>query len=147
MRKLRARTATRFNFGVRLPTSWKLDDLCAEYSNQYPGLSEVFSYWKSKFFRYKYHLKNEELSEMIYSIYDEAALNQRWFNDLANNADIDGLLRVLYEIGFIGDFVLGGDGGSRTFYSYADHNEPRFEEVQVHPCFRKAVNTVDRIRS
>lgn len=126
-------------------SSWKLDDLCTEYSNQYPGLIHVFSYWKTKFFRYKYHLTRSELDEMALSIMADVALNESWFNDIAENVDVERLLRVLYEIGFIGDFVLGGQGGSKTFYSYADRHEPRFEEVQVHPCFRKAVNTVERI--
>jgi hypothetical protein len=128
-------------------SSWKLDDLCTEYSNQYPSLVNVFSYWKTKFFRHKYHLKKADIDEMIFQLFDEVTINQKWFNDLANNADFDGLLSIFYEIGFIGDFVLGGEGGSKTFYSYSDRHEPRFEEVQIHPCFRKAVNTVDRIRT
>lgn len=128
-------------------SSWKLDDLCTEYSNQYPGLSDIFSYWKTRFFRYKYHLKNEDISEMIFQLFDEVAINHQWFNILASEANFDGFLSVLYEIGFIGDFVQGGEGGSKTFYSFSERHEPRFEEVQIHPCFRKAVNTVDRIRS
>jgi len=128
-------------------SSWKLDDLCTEYSNQYPGLSDIFSFWKTSFFRYKYHLKQDDIHEMIYKLFTEAVINKEWFNSLASEANLDGLLSVLYEIGFIGDFVLGGEGGSKTFYSYIDRHEPRFEEVQIHPCFRKAVNTVDRIRS
>jgi Cdc6-like AAA superfamily ATPase len=128
-------------------SSWKLDDLCTEYSNQYPGLVNIFSYWKTKFFRYKYHLKNEDIHEMIFKLFDEITVNHEWFNTLVDNADFDGLLSVFYEIGFIGDFVLGGEGGSKTCYAYSDRHEPRFEEVQIHPCFRKAVNTVDRIRN
>jgi hypothetical protein len=126
---------------------WKLDDLCTEYTNQYPGLSEVFSYWKTKFFRYKYHLEKKDFNEMIFQLFTELTINQQWFNKLARDADFDGFAAVLYEIGFIGDFALGGQGGSKTFYSYEDRHEPRFEEVQIHPCFRKAVGTVDRIRN
>lgn len=127
-------------------SSWKLDDLCAEYSNQYPGLSNVFAFWKTKFFRYKYHLRKEDIHEMIYLLFTEATINQEWFNELSRNADLDGFLNILYEVGFIGDFVLGGEGGSKIFYSYCDRHTPRFEEIQIHPCFRKAVNTVERIR-
>ena len=127
-------------------SSWKLDDLCAEYSNQYPGLSDIFSFWKTKFFRYKYHLPKNEIHEMIFQLFDEVEINQDWFNSLVAHANLDGFLQILYEIGFVGDFVLGGEGGSRTFYSYSDRHEPRFEDIQIHPCFRKAVNTVDRIR-
>jgi len=128
-------------------SSWKLDDLSTEYSNQYPGLADIFSFWKTKFFRHKYHLKHEDITEMIFQIFDEAPINSPWFNKLADDVNFNGFLGVLYEIGFIGDFVLGGEGGSKCFYSYADRHEPRFEEIQIHPCFRKAVNTVDRIRS
>lgn len=128
-------------------SSWKLDDLCTEYSNQYPGLSDVFAYWKTRFFRYKYHLSRSDIDEMVFQIFDEVTVNEPWFNQLVQDADFTGFLSVLYEIGFIGDFVLGGEGGSRTFYSFSDRHSPRFDDVQVHPCFRKAVNTVDRIRT
>lgn len=128
-------------------SSWKLDDLCTEYSNQYPGLASIFSLWKAKFFRYKYHLTRDSIDEMIFKIFDESTVNEEWFNKLSSKADFTGFLNILYEIGFIGDFVLGGEGGSRTFYSFSDRHEPKFDEIQVHPCFRKAVNTVDRIRS
>lgn len=128
-------------------SSWKLDDLCTEYSNQYPGLISIFSYWKTNFFRHKYHLKRAEIEEMLLCIATEVALNEEWFNTIVDTTGIDALLKVLYEIGFIGDFVQGGEGGSKTFYSYLDRHEPRFEEIQIHPCFRRAANTVERIRA
>ena len=128
-------------------SSWKLDDLCTEYSNQYPGLISIFSYWKTNFFRHKYHLKRAEIEEMLLCIATEVALNEEWFNAVVGTTDIDALPKVLYEIGFIGDFVQGGEGGSKTFYSYLDRHEPRFEEIQIHPCFRRAANTVERIRA
>lgn len=128
-------------------SNWKLDDLCAEYSNQYPGLNAIMHYWKTKFFRRKYHLKRAEVEEMAMEIMLYAEVNEPWFNRLVDDSDITGFLSVLYEIGFIGDFVLGGGGGSRVYYSYQEYHEPLFEEVQVHPCFRRAVNTVERIRN
>jgi len=84
---------------------------------------------------------------MVFQIFDEVTVNEDWFNELCREADFYGFLSILYEIGFIGDFVLGGEGGSRTFYSFSERHEPRLEEVQIHPCFRKSVNTVDRIRN
>lgn len=128
-------------------SSWKLDDLCTEYLNQYPGLISIFSYWKTNFFRTKYHLKRVEIEDYLLRILAEVSLNEDWFNTLAKTTDIDGFLKILYTIGFIGDFVQGGEGGSKTFYSYFDRHEPRFEEIQVHQCFRRAVNTVERIRT
>ena len=121
--------------------------MCAEYSNQYPGLVQLFSYWKTKFFRHKYHLAGSEIREMLFQAMLEVTINEGWFNELVAKADVDGLLKVLYEIGFIGDFIQGGEGGSTTFYSHVERHQPRLEEVQVHPCFRRAVNTVERIRS
>lgn len=128
-------------------SEWKLADLCAEYSNQYPGLVSIFSYWKTKFFRSKYHLKRSEIDEMLLALLAEVTLDNEWFNDIAEQTDVPKLLQVLYEIGFIGDFVLGGDGGSKTVFSYQGHHEPRFEEIQIHSCFRRAVGTVERIRT
>ena len=128
-------------------SAWKLDDLCAEYSNQYPGLVNIFAYWKTNFFRHRYHLKRTEIDEMLLQIAAEIELNEDWFNATIEATDMEKLLRILYEIGFVGDFVLGGEGGSKTFYSYVDRHAPRLEEVQIHPCFRKAVNTVERIRN
>lgn len=128
-------------------SEWKLDDLCTEYSNQYPGLVSFFSHWKTKYFRSKYHLRYEEIESMAIDSFIEAEINEAWFNNLAAEVNVMGLLKVLYEIGFIGDFVLGGDGGSKTVYSYQGNHQPRFEEVDVHPCFRRAVGTVDRIRN
>ncbi|TRX75345.1 P-loop ATPase, Sll1717 family [Pseudomonas mangiferae] len=128
-------------------SNWKLDDLCAEYSNQYPGLGSVFSYWKTRYRRHKYHLKKAELEEILLGIMGEVTLNQDWFSKLVDQVNVDGLMAILYEIGFLGDFVLGGQGGSKTYYSYESRHEPVFDEVQIHSCFRKAVNTVERIRS
>jgi len=125
-------------------SNWKLDDLCTEYSNQYPGLIVIFQYWKTKFFRGKYHLKRTDIEEKILEIICNVALNEKWFNEITNELDVQLLLKIFYEVGFIGDFVQGGAGGSKTFYSFKDVHEPIFEEVQIHPCFRKAVNTVVR---
>lgn len=83
---------------------------------------------------------------MVFQIFDEVPLNQPRHNELVDRADLSGFISILYEIGFLGDFIQRGEGGSRTFYSFSDRHTPRLEDVQVHPCFRKAVNTVDRIR-
>lgn len=128
-------------------SSWKLEDLCAEYQNQYPGLSAIMSHWKTKFFRHKYHLTRAEIDDMVLDILESVPIDEPWFNKLVDETDTHGLIAVLYEIGFLGDFVLGGEGGSRTYYSFLEYHEPLFEEVQVHPCFRRAVNTVTRIRA
>jgi hypothetical protein len=128
-------------------SSWKLADVCSEYSNQYPSLNVVTAHWSTKFRRQKYHLKYTEISELLLVILSEVQINFPWFNEIVANTDIDKMLNILYEVGIIGDFVLGGPGGSKTYYSYEDFHEPRFDEIQIHPCFRRALNTVERIRA
>lgn len=128
-------------------SNWKLADLCSEYTNQYPQLDSVFAFWRTKFFRQKYHLSRNEIGDFLLRILSEVPINESWFNELVARADNDKLLTILYEVGFLGDFVRGGEGGSKTAYAFADPHEPVFDEVQIHPCFRRAVGTVERIRS
>jgi hypothetical protein len=128
-------------------SNWKLADLCSEYGNQYPKIESVFSYWRTKFFRNKYHLNRSEIDEILLRIMMEVPINEDWFNQLVLGADTRKFLGILYEIGFIGDFIKGGAGGSKTAYSFADPHEPVFDEIQIHPCFRRAVGTVERIRN
>ncbi len=113
---------------------------------QYPDLNSLFTYWKTNFYRKKYHLKEDELEEIAFELLDRVEIEHSWFQNLKSKADTYGLLNVLYDIGFLGDFVLGGEGGSTTKYSFADIHEPILEEVDIHPCFRKSVGTVARIR-
>jgi len=128
-------------------SNWKLDDLCSEFRNQYPDLRKIFDYWKTSYDRTKYHLTKDELAQRLEAILIEVPCKQEWFDTLVKRGDVTGLARILFEIGFIGDFIPGGDKGTRIVYSssIAAHN-PRLQEVQIHPCFRKAVRTVERIR-
>jgi hypothetical protein len=128
-------------------SNWKLDDLCSEFRNQYPELKKAFDYWKTRYDRTKYHLTKEELRQRLEAILIEVSCAQPWFADLVKRGDTESFARILFDIGFIGDFIAGGDGGSRVVYSSAAAaHEPKLHEIQVHPCFRKAVRTVERIR-
>ncbi len=127
-------------------SNWKLEDLSTEYSNQYPNIYELFKFWKSNYYRHKYHLKKEEFEEIFLKIITELNIASEWFMNIVNSLNPNDLLKVLYEIGFIGDFILGGAGGSKTIYSFNEVHEPIFDEFQIHPCFRKSMGTVDRIR-
>jgi hypothetical protein len=82
-------------------SSWKLDDLCAEYSNQYPGLIAIFSYWKTNFFRHKYHLRRAEIEEMLLCIATGVALNEEWFNNIVDTTDIAALLRSTKSVSLV----------------------------------------------
>jgi hypothetical protein len=127
-------------------SNWKLDDLCTEYSNQYPNLNELFKFWKARFFRYKYSLNTIEFEEMFFIIATELKIPCDWYMEIVHELNSKKLLRILFDIGFVGDFVIGGSGGSKTIYSYKEVHEPLFTDIQIHPCFRKAMGTVDRIR-
>lgn len=128
-------------------STWKLADLCSEFSNQYPGLQDFFSTWRSNFPRALYHMKRADISELILSLLATSPINENWFNAIVEKTDIDAMMSVLYEIGLLGDYVSGGaGGGARAHYSFQEVHQPRFEEVQIHPCFRRALDTVERIR-
>lgn len=127
-------------------SNWKIEDLTTEYSNQYPNLFKLFKFWRTKFFRHKYHLKHNEFDDMFLEMSTQLSITSDWYINAVNNLDSNMILNILYEIGFIGDFILGGAGGSKVIYSFEELHSPIFEEFQVHPCFRKALGTVDRIR-
>lgn len=126
-------------------STWKKDDLCAEFVNQYPELDRIFEFWKNKYFRTRYQIDENTLEERMFEILDEVQINEDWFINLSNDADTKGLSRILFDIGFFGDFIKGGDGGSKVSY-FGETTNPLLKEVQVHPCFRKAVGTVQRNR-
>lgn len=126
-------------------STWKKEDLCAEFVNQYPDLDRIFEFWKNKYFRTRYQIDENTLEERMFEILDEVQISDDWFINLSREADTKGLARILFDIGFFGDFIKGGDGGSKVSY-FGETTNPLLKEVQVHPCFRKAVGTVQRNR-
>lgn len=128
-------------------SKWKLNDLCTEYKFSYPGLEQIFTYWTKEFYRCKYHLSKEDYEKMIEKIFKNVELKENWFADLAERNDIVGFMNVLFKIGFLGDFIKGGQGGTKVVYSYQDDDTPKLKEVQIHPCYRKVLGTVERIRN
>lgn len=127
-------------------SSWKLDDLCSEFRNQYPDLITIFAFWKGNFFRSKYTFDSEELDDKLLKIMAEVNIPQPWFERIVKETDTNLFASILYEIGFIGAYIHGGAGGSTTHYSIDVPRSPGLKEVQIHPCFRKAVGTVERNR-
>ncbi len=128
-------------------SKWKLDDLCTEHKFSYPGLWDIFDFWRKEFYRSKYHLTKEEYEPIIKRIFEKVNLHEKWYTDLVNAGDIEGFMKILYNIGFVGDFIRGGQGGNKAIYAYQEEgNAPRLREVQIHPCFRKTLGVVERIR-
>lgn len=128
-------------------SNWKIADLCSEFSNQYPGLQEFFSAWRSRYPRQPYHLRRADIEDVIINLLVLSPINAPWFINIVEATDVRKMIEILYEIGLIGDYVAGGaGGGARVLYSFERFHQPRFDEVQIHPCFRRALETVERIR-
>ena len=108
-------------------------------------MDKIFEYWLQKYFRTKYQIDEETLETRMFEILDEVQIEDQWFTNLKNNVNTKGLTKILFDVGFFGDFIKGGDGGSKVSY-FGDTSNPILKEVQVHPCFRKAVGTVQRNR-
>ncbi len=126
-------------------STWKKEDLCAEFVNQYPEIDKIFDFWRHKYFRTKYQVDEDTLEQRMYEILIEVDIKQEWFEVLCNDANAKGLAKIFFDIGFFGDFIKGGDGGSKANY-FGDTANPLLKEIQIHPCFRKAVGTVSRNR-
>lgn len=128
----------------KIYSEWKLEDVCNEFSNEYPKLQSFFESWKKENYRIKYHLKEDEFLNAVRKVFNELDIEVAWYKKA--KTDNKYIFNILYEIGFLGDFILGGDGGSKTIYITVDDTyEPTFKEVQIHPCFRMAVGT--RVRN
>lgn len=123
----------------------KKEDLCAEFVNQYGGLDKIFEFWRSRYFRTKYQIDHETLEERTLDILDEVNIEEEWYKSIQTKIDTEKLARILFDVGFLGDYIKGGDGGSRVYY-VGDTDHPLLKEVQIHPCFRKAVGTLTRNR-
>lgn len=128
-------------------SDWKLEDICNEYMNKYPSLNKFFEKWKAVNFRINYHLRFDQLNTYISKVLDELSTEDTWLVQCKEKRNYEEIIYALYEIGFIGDFVRGGEGGSKTIYSVMDDaHKPTFKEIQIHPCFRVAVGTKKRNR-
>ena len=128
-------------------SQWKLGDLCSEFTNQYPKLTVFFTAWRSQFPRHPYHFRRADFDDLIVSLLATTPINEQWFNSIVEATDVARMIEILYEIGLVGDYVSGGaGGGARTHYSFEEVHQPRFEELQIHPCFRRALDTRERHR-
>lgn len=131
----------------RTYSQWKLEDVCNEYMNEYHSLNIFFEKWKVVNLGINYTLKSDELKICIGKAINELSNEDAWLTEFRTNGKYEEIINILYDIGFIGDFVRGGVGGSKTIYSVMDDaHKPSFNEIQIHPCFRVAVGTKKRNR-
>ena len=117
-------------------SEFKIKDLASEYRFQYPGLLDVFSIFRGQ----KYIIEKDELDYQLLSICDgDLALpNAQWVVE-KNYFD---LKKILWEIGFIKAWVIGGlkagrKGGSSyiAHYELSTINIDTITRFQIHPAF------------
>ena len=128
-----------------LYSQWKREDVCSEFLNQYPNLDNIFEYWSKEFYRTKYQIDESTFTNRMEKILNEVHIKDDWFTKIKEENDTYKLGKVLFDIGFIGDYIRGGDGGNKVHY-FGNTASPLLKEVQIHPCFRKSVGTVSRNR-
>lgn len=109
---------------------WKLEDLAKEYNVGFPFLRPVFAQFENA----GYAVNRTEFTARFDEIRD--ALHER-YSDYAEQLTAQGVIEALYGIGFLG--VSRGDG-----IVYAGDSlwpvQPYEDELQIHPCFRPALN-------
>ncbi|MGW7244309.1 P-loop ATPase, Sll1717 family [Streptomyces sp. NPDC054804] len=108
---------------------WKLTDLAREYSVTHPFLSQIFLMFEN----YGYVVLLPALATR-FELHRERL--QRDFADYAESLTPQGVVDVLFGIGF-----LGVKRGHKVVYSEGVQTplQPGEEEFHVHPCFRPAL--------
>lgn len=114
-------------------SEWKLLDLAREYQVNFPFLAKVFVMFEN----YGYIVTRKSLDRRIKT--HEASL-RRQFPDYADAFVVDGVLGILYAIGF-----LGVKRGNDVAYSGGAHAgiQPSENEFHIHPCFRVALHALE----
>jgi hypothetical protein len=114
-------------------SEWKLLDLGREYQVNFPFLAQVFVMFEN----FGYIVTRQSLQRRITT--HEASL-RRQFPDYADAFVVDGVLGVLYGIGF-----LGVKRGNDVVYAGGAHAgiQPSESEFHIHPCFRSALHALE----
>lgn len=113
-------------------SDWKLQDLTREYQVSYPFLQQLFVIFQNT----GYIVTRAAMKQRLRAY---ASTLARQFPDYANSFSVQGVLDILYGIGFI-----GVKRGAAVVYSWkaqvgVQSNE---NEFHIHPCFRPALNTI-----
>jgi energy-coupling factor transporter ATP-binding protein EcfA2 len=115
----------------------RTQDIAAEYKFQYPGLAMIFESFRGK----NYSFTRSEMETLL----TEVSLNDKLANSAAwaNLQDPDFLLDVLWRVGFIRAYAVGGikarrRSGSQYVSAYQIENLDlkSMSRFQVHPMFR-----------
>lgn len=116
-------------------SNWKLQDLINEYRVNYPFLSDLFVLFQNS----SYLVTREELERRVGTL--AAALSAR-YREHAQVFNVDGILDILYGIGFLG--VLRG---AHPGFVYQEPRgvEPQERRFVIHPCFRAALRSTSSV--
>ncbi|KAM3106822.1 P-loop ATPase, Sll1717 family [Phormidesmis sp. 146-33] len=112
----------------------KLRDLASEYLVQYPYLDVLFGLFQG----FKLSFDKNEFD----SRYQEAKDRIERLHPTLQSLNIDGLLQILYNIGFLGAIV---DSAYVFFYNLPNLTLPQQKMYIVHPAFHSALGIQERI--
>jgi hypothetical protein len=116
-------------------SGWKLNDLVNEYRVNYPFLNDLFVLFSNN----SYIVTRQQLVERLLTLKEALVARYREFG---NSLSLDGILQILYTIGFVGVIRDG-----RTVFVYQDPNtiEPKEADFVIHPAFREAVRSTSSV--
>jgi len=113
-------------------------DIAAEYRFQYPGLQSVFEVFRGR----TYTLSREELEEICLRLVTKEILLDKEV-DWIDGQDTEFLIEVLWRVGFLRAYAVGGlKARRRSGSSYlgphqvSNLNLRNIHRFQVHPMFR-----------
>ncbi|UCF84403.1 MAG: ATP-binding protein [Desulfobacteraceae bacterium] len=117
-------------------SEFKAKDLASEYRFQFPGLLNLFNTFRGR----KYNLDKDDLDLHLLEICDgdTPVAEAEWINNL----EYFEIKRILWEIGFLKAWVIGGlKAGRKAGSSYVGHYElsslnlDTISRFQIHPAF------------
>ncbi len=112
----------------------KLRDLASEYLVQYPYLDILFGLFQG----FKQSLDKNEFELR----YQEAKNRMERIHRTLQSLNVDGIIQILYNIGFLGAIV---DSAYVFFYNLPNLTLPQQKMYVVHPAFHSALGIQERI--
>lgn len=116
----------------------RLSDIAAEYKFQYPGLLALFETFRGL----KFNMTKDDFhNHLMRVICEEFALPKeaKWVHEM----DVEPLVKILWEVGFIKAQVVGGVKAQRRSgsdwlgsYQISGISVSNMPQYQVHPMFR-----------
>lgn len=119
----------------------KTKDVASEYRHQYPELLTIFEVFRGK----RYNIENDDLDLILLQIILGELNIKR--SEWITNIDHNELKKILWQIGFIKPYVIGGLKSGRKsgsaylgFYELQFLNFSTITRYQIHPAFWSYLN-------